>query len=124
MNKRPYECGEMTVWNMPATHCVFCKHCTGVIWDYTSGPYGYCCEKDLRATVTETEWICEGFEDDGYVFDEEDYKKRLEAYEFGRKLAREKLASDEGFKRMIDDLANKILYGDGGKENGNNVNKY
>lgn len=124
MTKRPYECGEMTVWGMPPTHCVFCKHCTDVFWDYSSGPYMFGCGKDLRATVMETGWSCEGFEDNGYVFDEEEYMKRYRALMTGREAAREKLAKDEGFKRMIDDLVDKIMYGDGGKENGNNVNKY
>lgn len=26
--------------------CVFCKHCAGIYWDYTHGPYMLLCEDD------------------------------------------------------------------------------
>lgn len=26
--------------------CVFCKHCSDIIWDYTHGPYMLFCEGD------------------------------------------------------------------------------
>ena len=110
MEKRLYECGHMTVWSMPPTHCVFCKKCRDVFWDYTNGPYMCICDLELEPTVTETEWSCEGFEDDGYVFDEENYKKRVKVFETGRKLAREKLATDKEFRKTIDDI-NSFQFG-------------
>lgn len=31
----------------PARSCLFCKHCTDVFYDYTSGPYMFMCDKML-----------------------------------------------------------------------------
>lgn len=72
---RLYEC-ESTgkVYEFPDQHCVFCKHCTDLLYDYTNGPYMFMC--DLENVYYE-ERTCEEFEDDGYVFDEEDYKRRM-----------------------------------------------
>lgn len=66
------------VYKMPSVHCVFCKHCTDLFYDYTNGPYMFTCDKGLGLNVSETSCSCEGFEDDGYVLDEEEQKKRME----------------------------------------------
>lgn len=29
---------------LPEKHCVFCKHCTDIYWDFTNGPYMCFCE--------------------------------------------------------------------------------
>lgn len=73
---RLYELENGCVYKMPSVHCVFCKHCTDLFYDYTNGPYGFTCEKELELNIAEDACSCESFEDDGYIFDEEDYKKR------------------------------------------------
>lgn len=67
-----------SVYKMPSVHCVFCKHCTDLFYDYTNGPYMFCCDKELELNISETGCSCVGFEDDGYVLDEEEQKKRME----------------------------------------------
>ena len=55
--KRPYDIREDgSVWDMPAIHCVFCKHCTDVIYDYSNGPYMFMCDKCLDITRDEHEF--------------------------------------------------------------------
>ena len=73
---RLYELNNGAVYNMPSVHCVFCKHCTDLFWDYTNGPYMFTCDKGLELNISETSCSCEGFEDDGYVFDREEFENR------------------------------------------------
>ena len=40
---RKYEC-EFYTTMVPPRHCLFCKHNTDVIWDYTNGPYMFVCD--------------------------------------------------------------------------------
>ena len=37
--------------------CLFCKHCTGIFWDYENGIYGIICNKYLNNTERMTEHI-------------------------------------------------------------------
>lgn len=39
---RRYDCDEYTVL-MPEKHCVFCKHCTDIFYDW-NGPYLFVCK--------------------------------------------------------------------------------
>lgn len=42
---REYRCGDeigVTV-RAPETCCLFCKHCSDIFWDMTSGPYAIFC---------------------------------------------------------------------------------
>lgn len=36
---RPFRCDNGAVYLMPEKHCVFCEHCTDLLFDYTDGPY-------------------------------------------------------------------------------------
>lgn len=36
------------VCKMPANHCVFCKHCTDIFYDFSNGVYMVCCEYNLE----------------------------------------------------------------------------
>ena len=67
---KQWECANGKVYRLPDNHCIFCTHCTDVLYDYANGPYGFSCE-------LEHEYIgCEDFESDGYEFNEEDYLRR------------------------------------------------
>jgi hypothetical protein len=41
---RPFRCDNGAVYLMPEKHCVFCEHCTDLLFDYTNGPYMFFCE--------------------------------------------------------------------------------
>lgn len=46
--------------------CLFCKHCSDVLWDYTNGPYMFFCDKDKKECDLEgtaSEHTCELFEE-------------------------------------------------------------
>lgn len=95
------------VYKMPKNHCVFCKNCTDLLYD-SSGPYCFFCNLGLEIEITETECKCDKFEDSGYIFDEEDYRKRMEA----TRLFMNEIQNTDVFKKEIKSLMNKILYGD------------
>ncbi len=72
VERKLFECENNRVYSFPVNHCVFCKHCDDIIYDYSNGPYMFFCELDKEYKT------CDGaFESDGYVFDEEDYKRRM-----------------------------------------------
>lgn len=75
---KKYELENHTVCNMPVGHCVFCKKCTSLLYDYTNGPYVFFCELGLEPEMTEITCTCPEFEDDGYEFDYHEYFERLE----------------------------------------------
>lgn len=100
---RKYQC-ESGVYLMPATHCVFCKNCTDIFYDYTNGPYMFLCElnKQEELEITETECRCEYFEDDGYIFDEEKYLQ--EQKEIQEKINEQMKAMEGGFSEFMDKI--------------------
>jgi hypothetical protein len=65
-----FECENGKTYAFPKTHCVFCKHCADIFYDYTYGPYMFICEFGLTPDITETECKCEKFEDNRYEFDD------------------------------------------------------
>lgn len=70
-DRRLYECENGHVYSVPSNHCVFCKHCTDLFYDYTNGPYMFFCELEKNYKD------CDGdFEYDGYTFDAKDFLKR------------------------------------------------
>lgn len=74
-----FECESGGVYRFPINHCVFCRHCTDLFYDYTNGPYMFSCDLDLQPFMTEFTCTCDKFEDTGYVFDVDEYKARVEA---------------------------------------------
>lgn len=113
---RPYEIVENgSVWNMPVTHCVFCKHCTDLIYDRSSGPYIFFCDKDLEISPGELEFKCDGFEDNGYAFDEDDYNKRMrlnrDIIYAHKRLLQNNPEYAAQWKKAQDEIMNKMLYG-------------
>ena len=47
-NKREYKINDEITDITVVAHkksCFFCKHLSDIIYDYTNGPYGFCCEK-------------------------------------------------------------------------------
>lgn len=88
---KPYVCENGRVYILPSNHCVFCRHCTDIFYDYTNGPYMFMCDLGKQHNT------CDGsFEDDGYVFDEEDYAKRMmEQMDAIGKYLKEKESEDE-----------------------------
>lgn len=61
---REYECDYYTV-TAPAKSCLFCDHCTDIIWDFSHGPYAFMCD-----TVTDTRKGMSG-ECDSFLEDKE-----------------------------------------------------
>lgn len=51
--------GKLTC-QLPDKCCAFCKHCPDFFYDYTNGPYLFCCDLDLEPRKWET---CTSFED-------------------------------------------------------------
>lgn len=39
-----FTCENGRRYRAPANHCLFCEHCTDIVYDYTHGPYMFCCE--------------------------------------------------------------------------------
>ena len=63
-----YKCKYYEV-DVPANHCLFCKHCTDVFWDYTNGPYAFGCDltsngDGIMEASFEPPKNCENFEED------------------------------------------------------------
>lgn len=85
-NGRPFECENGSVYAMPEKHCVFCRNCTDVFYDYSNGPYMFICELNCDGFEN-----CEKFSDNGYVFDEKDYIKRVKEKTEALKKMEEKL---------------------------------
>ena len=92
---RQYEIEEIgRVYLLPVHHCVFCKYCNDLLYDYTNGPYMFFCDLGLEPTITETTCECPKFEDSGYVFD-------IDPIEY----AERRKASNE----TTEELTNKII---------------
>jgi len=74
------------------------------------------CDLDLIQERTEYECKCDAFEDSGYVFDKEDYNKRMQAIADERKRFKEMLDNDPEFKKLYDEMVeevwSKLLYGE------------
>lgn len=45
------------------TSCLFCDHCTDIIYDYSHGPYMFFCDID-KDTHTGMEGACESFSEE------------------------------------------------------------
>lgn len=57
---KPFECDNGKVYMMPEEHCVFCRHCHDIFYDYTNGPYMFFCEENHSDFES-----CKSFEMDG-----------------------------------------------------------
>ena len=90
------------------THCVFCKYCTDMFYDYTNGPYLFMCEFNLEPTITETNCECKRFEDCGYEFDPKEYMERMKIIAELKK----KIRADIKFNDTMHEISKKILFGD------------
>lgn len=42
---KPFKCDDGHTYLMPNNHCVFCEHCTDVLYDHTYGPYMFVCDQ-------------------------------------------------------------------------------
>lgn len=42
--KKPFECANGHTYLFPSKHCVFCKYCKDLLYDYTNGPYMFFCD--------------------------------------------------------------------------------
>lgn len=42
--KKEFKCANGKVYMVPENHCLFCEHCTDILYDYTHGPYACFCE--------------------------------------------------------------------------------
>ena len=54
-----YRCDNGKYYGGPQKSCLFCKHCTDLLWDYTHGPYMFFCELSLEPSED-----CNDFEND------------------------------------------------------------
>lgn len=41
---KEFKCANGKVYKVPDNHCLFCEHCTDILYDYTNGPYMCFCE--------------------------------------------------------------------------------
>ena len=107
---RAYELENGRVYGMPEEHCVFCTHCTDLLYD-SSGPYCLLCE--LGKNYNDG---CDSFEDDGYVFDEEAWmertRKEIEEYRQFKKLIEDNPEIKKICEEERRNIINKIMYGD------------
>lgn len=97
---RLYECDSGKVYYMPERHCVFCKHCETIWYDYTNGPYMFGCEFNTEDECLDYD-SCGRFEDNGYVFDEKEYMDRLSKLIIAKK-------QEQDFSEMYPEVSNKI----------------
>ena len=106
---RLYECPDnYRVYHFPKKHCVFCTHCEDYLYDDTNGPYMCFCELGAEPKGAGWHFECILFEDDGYVFDEEDYNKRMQAIMNERRKFKEMLENDPEFKKQYDEMFKKL----------------
>lgn len=64
-NFKLWHCKNGKDYVAPDTACMFCKHCDEIIYDFTNGPYLFCCvvggdtdkafDKDVRCELFESE---------------------------------------------------------------------
>ena len=59
---KPYKLEHGITYLMPVNHCVFCKHCTDIFYDYSNGPYMFMCDLGLNPEITEDICKCPKFE--------------------------------------------------------------
>lgn len=45
---REFKCESGHVYLFPKNHCVFCKHCADLFYDYSNGPYMFFCDLDTE----------------------------------------------------------------------------
>ena len=68
-----YKCNNGIIYGISSKqHCLICKHCTDIFWDYTNGPYMTFCK--FNEDNDENEWgeTCKKFElEDGTLTIEE-----------------------------------------------------
>lgn len=67
---REYRC-EWYRLKAPPTCCLFCDHCTDVLWDYWHGPYMFFCEIDGdtdRGCLGQCDRFAEGTPGEGEEF--------------------------------------------------------
>lgn len=98
-NLKPFECENGLVYSIPSNHCAFCKHCSDLFWDYSSGPYMFIC--DLNCEDFEK---CGNFSDSGYAFDEQDYIKRT-----NEKVENMKKLQNQKQKKELEDFYNFLM---------------
>lgn len=41
---KEFKCANGKTYEVPDNHCLFCEHCTDILYDYTHGPYMCMCE--------------------------------------------------------------------------------
>lgn len=66
---KPFKCANGITYELPENHCVFCEHCTDIIYDYSNGPYMFLCDK-----------CCEGYETCGEFEEEKEVRCNEEDY--------------------------------------------
>ena len=59
MKTKPFRCENGKTYSMPENHCVFCKHCDDVFYDYTNGPYMFLCKNNQGNLESCTEFEAE-----------------------------------------------------------------
>ena len=110
-----YECDDQ-VYLLPVNHCVFCKHCNDVIYDYMNGPYMFFCDLEKEPTITKEHCFCEYFSHNGYEFDVKEYLERIAAKKKELEQLHTMFDNNPEFKKAMKDVMadvfNKILYGE------------
>lgn len=112
---KQYECGDL-VYLLPVNHCVFCKHCNDVIYDYMNGPYMFFCDLEKEPTITTKSCFCDSFVHNGYEFDEKDYKERMRTMKENADQLHKMFDNNPEFKKAMKevmmDVFNKFLNGE------------
>ena len=108
-----YELDNGRVYQLPVNHCVFCKRCTDIFYDYTNGPYMFFCELEKEPTITSNSCFREFFSHTGYKFDKEEYLQRMEQKYKQCQRLKTTLEETEFGKAFIEALEKQILYGKG-----------
>ena len=100
-----YECENGTVYCVyrNTKHCLICKHCTDVFYDYTNGPYMFFCgiDEDTDECIN-----CNSFELEENTLTVEEYEEKIKSPEYieeqkARKENVDKLLNDKEFMEKI-----------------------
>lgn len=59
-----FQCDNGRLYRAKLPHCLGCKYCKHVFYDYLNGPYAYLCEKNMEFDIQDDGYYCLKFEPD------------------------------------------------------------
>ena len=64
MRVKLYKCDNGRLYKLPEKCCIYCKHCSDILYDYSHGPYMMFCDCKEPAEDANTSGSCNEFIED------------------------------------------------------------